>query len=208
MIPVKHEKQESFEVVFSRVESIRKKLVQSLNDGRKGKHTAWAGFGGGMSSIETTVSKNGWNVHLNFILNAPKGFNLGLIEHRQIWKGKEKISYSCDWISTWLKSASGNGSYVHNVSKLDFSSEESIKGSLVEVLKYSLKFSSLSNQDLLTFYVKTHRKRLFSVFGNMWGRGLDKIEFDGYSDAPDEEFIELIYQRIGYDYSLYSKDTE
>ena len=189
VLPVVHHMQEPFEVVFKRLEDVRRKFVQSVNDGRKGKgNNFWSVFGGGMSSIEATHTKNGWNVHLNLIINAPAGTKIALNHHRQALP-----------LEQWLKKVA-EGSYVHDIQKLDFSNDEEIRGALVEVLKYSLKFSSLSNQQLIEVFVKTRGKRLFTTFGNMWGRGIKEDIDIQFGEVLDEEFVKLIYARSGYEY--------
>jgi len=210
VIPVKHDKTESFEVVQSRIDDLRKKMTQSMRDARKGKHSNfWAYFSGGMFAQEVTKSKNGWNIHLNLLLNAPKGTVFNLKEHRQVWEGQEKISFSNADLSSWLKRF--NDSYVHNISKIAFDDQEQLRGDLVEILKYSLKFADLTNQDLLEVFVKTRKKRLFGTFGNLWGKGLEKVELDGDIEI-DEDFIELIFTRTfkdGFlDYELYKREVK
>ena len=190
VIPVRHSKSESYETVFNRLEVVRQKITQSMRNARKGKtNNFWSQFSGGMFSTETTKTKNGWNVHLNLIINAPKGTKLALNRFNQAKPLEE-----------WLK-AKGDGSYVHNIQKIDSSSDQSMRNSLVEVLKYSLKFSSLSNSDLLEVYVRTYRKRLFGTFGNMRGVGIEDVELEGDS-VPDNEFLELIFRRVGYEYKV------
>jgi len=198
VIPVKHNKTEHFEIVFNRLNSIRKKIVQSLNDGRKGKsNNIWSFFGGGMYSIETTYSKNGWNVHLNLMINAPKGTKIPL---KAIRNRKGQLSYQNEHIRAFLMKYAD--SQIHNVSKIEDNSK--IRDDLVEVLKYSLKFSSLSNQELLEVFIKTRKKRLFGSFGNMYGKDIENVEFEG-DELVDEEFLELIFSRSTWEYKLQSE---
>jgi len=151
----------------------------------------WSQFKGGMYSTETTKSKNGWNVHLNLIINAPKGTKIALNGYKQAKP-----------LEDWLKK-NAEGSYVHNIDKLDTSSDEKMKEALVEVLKYSLKFSSLDNYDLLNIFIDTYRKRLFGTFGNMRGHNIENVSLEG-DIKIDEEFVEFIFMRAGLKYECYS----
>ena len=210
VIPVKHKKSDTVEFVQDLVDDLRKKMTKSMRNARMGKHSNfWATFLGGMYAEEITKTKNGNNIHLNLLVNAPKGTVINLKEHRQVWNGREKISYSNADLSSWLKRF--NGSYVHNISKISFNDQEELRGHLVEVLKYSLKFSDLTNQDLLEVFVKTRKKRLFGTFGNLWGKGLETVDLDG-DTILDEDFVELIFTRTfkdGFpDYELYKREVK
>ena len=228
VVPVRHSVNESYDVVFNRVESVRKKITMSMRDAKRGKgNNFWSVFNGGMYSTETTKTPNGWNIHLNLIINAPKGTKITLNRHNQAQELEE-----------WLK-VYAEGSYVHNIQQIrerphressrndneekrDEATTEralgedkrvpgqeektqALRDGIVEVLKYSLKFSSLSSFDLLEVYIRTYRKRLFGTFGNMRGVGLENVDLSGNLEL-DSEFIELIYRRIqDSSYVLHSK---
>lgn len=198
VIPVKHSKEDRFETVLQKIERIRKKIIQSLNDGRKGKTSnIWSVFGGGMYSVEVTHTKNGWNVHINLMINAPIGSKLPL---KAIRNRKGQVSYQNAEITQFLMANAD--SKMHNISKIE--NNEDMRGHLVEVLKYSLKFSSLTNQQLLEVFIKTRRKRLFGSFGNMYGKDLENVKLDD-DEKLDEEFLELIFKRGLFGYELTSE---
>ena len=198
VIPIKHDISQNFETVFKRLNDIRKKIVDSLNGGRKGKtHNIWSSFAGGMYSIETTRSKNGWNVHLNLMINASKGTKIPL---KSIRNRRGQLSSQNDEIRAFLMKYAD--SQMHNVKKIEDNSK--IRDDLVEVLKYSLKFSDLTNQELLEVFIKTRKKRLFGSFGNMYGKNIENVELDG-DEIIDEEFLELIFRRS---YGFYELESE
>ena len=203
VIPVKHTFDETIEEVYNRLDRVRKSILQSIRDKRKGKGWGfWGQFDGGMGSIEVTKTYNGWNVHLNLLVSTDKEIELKEI----ITKGKNgkyKKNYINEDLMKHLEKV-GDGSYIHNISKIDTSDIENLKANLVEVLKYSLKFSSLSSLDLVEVYMKFYRKRLFFTFGNMWGLKLDDVELEG-DEVIDDEFIEVIYKRV---YGGYEKVSE
>jgi hypothetical protein len=218
VVPVRHSSNESYDLVFNRLENVRKKITMSMRNARRGSgNNFWSIFNGGMYSTETTKTANGWNIHLNLIINAPRGTKITLNKHNQALDLEE-----------WLK-VHADGSYVHNIQQIrerphressrndneekrdeatteralvsdkrDLKLEEkkqALRDGIVEVLKYSLKFSSLSSFDLLEVYIRTYRKRLFGTFGNMRGVGLENVDLSGNLEL-DSEFIELIYRRI------------
>lgn len=211
VIPVIHSKDESYEIVFNRLETVRKKITMSMRNAKRGTtNNFWAQFLGGMYSTETTKTDNGWNVHLNLVINAPKNTQITLNKHKQALE-----------LESWLKTHA-NGSYVHNIQKIKKKprhsesetqcsetigetndsalgtaeeKKQALKDGIVEVLKYSLKFSSLTSFDLLQIYIKTYRKRLFGTFGNMRGVGMEDVDFFGDLEL-DSQFIELIFKRM------------
>ena len=191
VIPIKHNSKETFEEVFSKIDSLKKKMTQQMRDGRKGKSTGFfSKFSGGMYSIETTKTKNGWNVHINLLVNAQKGTKIGL---NRVLNRRKQESFQNEELRDFL--LRNFDSQMHNIAPLNFKDIDLVKAALVEVLKYSLKFSSLSASDLLEVFVKTRRKRLFGTFGNLWGKGIEEVELEG-DDEPDNDYIELIFRRV------------
>lgn len=206
VIPVKHSIDETIEEVYNRLDRVRKSILQAIRDNRKGKGWGfWSKFDGGMGSIEVTKTRNGWNVHLNLLVCSD--MEIELREKRTRDKnGNLKINYINDDLMDHLRKV-GDGSFVHNIAKIDTASEESLKSNLVEVLKYSLKFSSLSTIDLVKVYMSLYRKRLFFTFGILWGMKLDNVELEG-DDVVDDEFIEVIYERVAGGYKKVSEDKK
>lgn len=202
VIPVKHSFGEAIEVVYDRLDRVRKSILKAVRNSKSGRKAGfWGQFDGGMGSIEVTRTYNGWNVHLNLLVSTSSEIELKQI----ITKGRKgyKENYINEDLMKHLERV-GDGSYVHNISKIDTSNEESLRASLVEVLKYSLKFSSLSVLDLIEVYMKLYRKRLFFTFGNMWGLKLDEVELEG-DDVVDNEFIEVIYNRVFGGYAVFQR---
>ena len=191
VVPIKHTAKDDFIDVFLRIESLKKRMTQQMRDGRKGKSTGFfSKFLGGMYSIETTKTKNGWNVHINLLVNAPKGTKIGL---NRILNRRKQESFQNEELREFL--LRNYDSQMHNIAPLDFKDIDLVKAALVEVLKYSLKFSSLSSSDLLEIFIKTRKKRLFGTFGNLWGKGLEDVELEG-DEEPDDDYIELIFRRV------------
>ena len=202
VIPIKHTKRESYETVMGRVVELRKKITQAMRNSRKGKsNNFWSNFDGGMYSQEVTKNDNGWNVHLNVIVNAPKGTKINL---KSIKNRRGQISYQNESLRSFMMK--NYDSQMHNITKIKDNSK--LRDEIVEVLKYSLKFSSLTQQELFYVFVKSVGVRLFGTFGNLWGKGLDNVMLEG-SEFIDEEFEELIFIRAfpeqGGEYKLYSR---
>ena len=195
--PVRHSISESLEVVYDRVDRLRKSVLMQMRDGRRGKSKGfWSQFKGGMGSVEFTYTKNGWNVHINWLV-----YSDNRVQYKKV-TDKKKIWYQNDDLERFLRRF--NESYIHSINELDFSSREAIKKNLLEVLKYALKFSSLNPSQLIEVYYKLYRKRLFFTFGTL--RGLDLEAVDEVTLGDDvkntEEFLRLIYQKVKTSYKL------
>jgi len=189
--PVRHSKTESLEVVYNRVDRLRKSVLMQIRDGKRGKSKGfWSRFKGGMGSIEFTYTeKNGWNVHINWLVNS----NF-IVPVKEVFDGY-KIWYQNDDLRAFLKRF--NNSYIHSINKLDFSDRELIRDNLLEILKYSLKFSSLNPAQLVEVYYKLYRKRLFFTFGNLRGLDLESVDVTLGDDINEnDEFFRLIYERM------------
>jgi len=180
VIPVKHTKQDTFEEVYSKIENIKKRIVMQVKNGKRGMSKKFfTRFQGGIYSTEVTYSANGWNVHINLLLNCERGTDLGVFE-------KHGKTLSSAEISDFLKPYD---SYVNSITKVDFSTHDSIKSNLLEILKYSLKFSDLSDEKLIEVYVKTYRKRLFGAWGNLRGKGIEDAEIEENTSGEVEEIV-------------------
>ena len=144
-----------------------------------------------MGSVEVTRTHNGWNVHINWLVNSDKE-----IELKEIFDRNNKKWYQNDDLSKFLERF--NDSYIHSISKLSFNDRDEIRKNLLEVFKYSLKFSSLNNADLIEVYYTLYRKRLFFTFGNIRGMDLEAVNDVRLGDdfKESEEFITMIYERL------------
>jgi hypothetical protein len=193
--PVRHSLDESLDVVYSRADKLRKSALKQMRNSKSRKSGGfWSQFNGGMGSVEVTHTKNGWNVHINWIVNSDNRVN----NIREVTDGK-KVWYQSDDLEAFLNRF--NNSYIHSINELDFSSKEAIRKNLLEVLKYALKFSSLEPQHLIYIYYYFYRKRLFFTFGNL--RGLDLEAIDDVTIGDDikdyEDFVRLIYIKLNDD---------
>ena len=199
VIPVKHSIEDSFMTVFNKIVDIRSKIMQSMRDKKRSKgNNFWSVFTGGMSSIETTKTKNGWNVHINLLINAPRGSRIKI---KTITNSRgQKSRQSPDLVKFLQKTAD---SKMHNIQKLDFTEKEKIQEACVEVLKYSLKFSTLSDEDLIYIYLKTYRKRLFTTFGNLRGLDLENTPLEG-DIINGEDFFRIIFRRVKHGYNFHT----
>ena len=206
VLTVKHNKRESYETVMNRVISLKKKIVKSINNSKNGKKTnIWAIFSGGMFAQEVTYNIAGWHVHLNIIINAPKGTKLPL---NAVKNKRGQISYQNEDIRQFM--IKHFDSQIHQVTKIK--DNEKLRDEIVEVLKYSLKFGDLTNQQLIEVFVKTRNVRLFGTFGNLYGKGLENVSLDKDIEL-DEEFIELIFTRTFNEYKepeykLYKREVK
>jgi hypothetical protein len=173
-----------------------------MRDSKRGKgNNFWSNFNGGMFSIESTKTKNGWNIHLNLIVNAHKGTKIDL---KAVRNARGQYSHQSANLTQFLQKTAD--SKMHNIDKLNFTNQDTIRKALVEILKYSLKFGSLNDRDLLTAFVSSYRRRLFGTFGNLRGLKLEDVELEGDIQL-DEEFVRMIFVRseLGYRLHMFSE---
>lgn len=201
VLPVKHEINESFETVFNRLRLGLDKIRFAINNNKngKGKKSFFSQFHGLFYSIETTFNhNNGWNVHANILACSSVPFDYDLVEKINHHTGK--FSYHSPELSLeWEKYT---GSYIHNISKLNFDSNESIKKNLLEIFKYSVKFSELWDTQLFEFYEFTQGKRLIGAMGSFYSLKLDAL-LEG-DIKLDDDFIDYLYKRFSDDYLVYT----
>lgn len=198
--PVRHSIDEDLMVVYDRADKLRKSALMQIRDGRRGKSKGfWSRFNGGIGSVEVTYTKNGWNVHINWLVNSNDESDMYLVSD------KKKEWYQNKYLEAFLERF--NDSYIHSISKLSFRNRDEIRANLVEVLKYSLKFSSLDAPRLILIYYFFYRKRLFFSFGNLRGLDLECIDDVAFGDdiSDYEDFVKLMYRRLSDDsYELFS----
>jgi len=192
--PVRHSKDEPLEVVFERVSKLRQSaLMQMRNSRRRNTAGFWSQFKGGMGSVEFTYTSNGWNVHINWLV-----YSDNRVQYKKVTDGK-KFWYQNEELEEFLSKF--NDSYIHSINELNFSSKDVIKDNLLEVLKYALKFSSLSPEQLVEVYYKLYRKRLFFTFGSLRSLNLEGVKKVSIGDDIEgfEEFYRVIMGRIEKD---------
>lgn len=199
VLPVKHEIDETLETVFNRLRTGLKKIRFAINNNKssKGKTSFFSQFDGLFYSIETTYSQNGWNVHVNILACSSVPFDYDLVQ--KIDKNGKKSLHSLELSLEWEKYT---GSYIHNISRLDFQTPEDIRKNLLEIFKYSVKFSELKSEYLYDFYSFTQSKRLLGAMGCFYGLKLDVLLKGDFE--PDTEFIEYLYQRFNDKDFIYS----
>ena len=190
--PVRHSREECFDVVYNRVDTLRKAVLMQMRDMRRGKSNGfWSQFNGGMGSIEITYNSNGWNVHINWLVNSDYK-----VQFYEFVDKNGKSWYQNKRLEAFLRRF--NDSYIHSISELSFSNRDEIRDNLMEVLKYVLKFSNLEVHHLVYLYYYLYRKRLFFTFGNLRALDLESVDDVVIGDNIEdyEDFVNLIYRRL------------
>ena len=206
--PVRHSSNETLEEVFERVFKLRQSaLMQMRNSRRRNTAGFWSQFKGGMGSVEITYTKNGWNVHINWLL-----YSDNRVQVYKVTDGKKSWYQNKD-LERFLKKF--NDSYIHSIDELNFSSTDLIRKHLLEILKYALKFSSLSPEQLVEVYYTLYRKRLFFTFGSLRALKLESVKDVSIGDdiKDFEKFYRLIMTRQDKDNNfsyevIYFEDTD
>ena len=78
-----------------------------------------------MGSIEFTFTRNGWNVHINWLVNSDDRVQLYEVEDK---RGKKW--YQNELLERFLKRF--NDSYIHSISELNFDNREQIRENLLD----------------------------------------------------------------------------
>lgn len=162
--------------------------TQHLRRGiRKLRERAAKGYGvfsaadGALWSTEFTKSDAGWHPHVHMVWAMPKGESVQ-------WGQGSKLAD--DWLA-----ATGD-SYIVHAERIRADDTPSLVAAFCEVLKYALKFSSLSLDDNLAAYRTLKGKRLLSSCGVWWG--LELPEDARLEDEPlDGPYIEHVYRYAG-----------
>lgn len=152
-----------------------------LNERAKKGYGAFADASGAFGSIEFTKSDKGWHPHMHMLWAMPKG--------TPPLRWGQDSQLGMDWFA-----ATGDSYIVHaeRVETPDRGSAcatvdggtDPLVSALCEVLKYALKFSSLSLDDNLDAYWTLKGKRLTRAYGCFFGLEvpgelLDDAELDG-----------------------------
>jgi hypothetical protein len=192
VLPVKHNINESFSTVYERVNDAIGKIRKARRNTR-GK-SFFRQFDGIMIALEVTKSSNGWNIHLNLLCctdNKIQGIKKrgGTFIHDEL-------------IENWRK-VTDNNSFIVSINELNFNDGDELQKNLLEIFKYTLKFSDMSNQDLLEVYKNTFGKRLLRGWGIFNGL---KEEIDlSDTELIGQEYIELIVRFVRGNYQEYSR---
>lgn len=148
---------------------------------------------GAFCSIEFTKSAKGWHPHMHMIWAMPKG-------SQPLRWGKDS-QLAQDWFAVT------GDSYIVHAQRIvageggPRSGEGPLRGdpltdALCEVLKYALKFSSLSLEDNLHAYWTLKGKRLTRSYGCFFG--LELPETEPLDDEPlDGPYLELFFRYCG-----------
>lgn len=182
VLPVKHNKDESFSVVFERLrQALQNMRTRIKTNKRTKKKSFFNAFDGMFYSYEVTKTVNGWNCHVNLLGATSENIPLSKL-------GKSSINESL--MNEWMH-YTDNQSYIHNIAKVEMNHDNAIKN-LFEVFKYILKFQDLSNEDLAQVYQETYRKRMLGAIGCFYNMKVEEVEFE--DEVIDTEFIEMIYK--------------
>ena len=190
VLPVRHNAKESFTTVFNRSKSGLNTLRQAIRDNKRGKghKSFFSQFDGIMYSFEVTKTKNGWNNHINLLCCSTSP-----VEdiYKYTFKDGKSAYQHKGILEDWAK-YTDNKSFMHSINKIDISSEDTLIKNLLEIFKYSMKFQSLDNKDLLEAYKSTYKKRLIGSFGSLYGIKTN-VSLNG-DEVLGDKFLEIIYR--------------
>lgn len=163
---------------FQHLKSSMRKLRERAAKG----YGAFAQARGAVWSFEFTKSEHGWHPHVHMVWAVPRG-------SAPIRWG-EGSQLRDDW------HAITGDSFITHARPLASSDQAELVDAFCEVLKYALKFSSLTLSDNLAAYWSLKGRRLIASSG-VWF-GLDLPEDARLEDDPlDGPFIEIVYRWAG-----------
>lgn len=138
---------------------------------------------GAVYSYEVTNKGKGWHPHVHMLMLLKKDNPIDKFKLSEEW---EKIT--------------GDSYIVHEVEVQSVDDENQSDG-FMEVLKYALKFSDLTNKQIFYCHEKLKGKRMVGSFGLFRGVKVPEEMLDDQLD--DEPYIELLYQYFkGKGYSI------
>ena len=152
--PIAHKSYHSIEETFENIMKLKKSFITKVKNAKRKsrKSTIWTYIQGGIGSIEVTYNdNNGWNFHINWIINSTEEFDISNDTSEEIVK--------------FLKLFNSHKHFIRTLN-----SDEDLEVALSKVLSYSLKFNNLPPEKLIEAYYVLYKKRLFFSFGNLWGR--------------------------------------
>ena len=169
------------EDLHERFTHLKHSLQRLRTRGRDG-YGAFSAAAGALWSTEFTKSDKGWHPHVHMVWALPFG------EEPIRWG--EGSQLASDW-----KAVTGDSYIVHAV-RIKAGENKQLVNAFCEVLKYALKFSTLSLADNLAAYRSLKGKRLLSSCGIWWG--LELPEDAKLEDDPlDGPYIEHLYRYAG-----------
>lgn len=175
--------------LFERFQHLKGSVRKLRERARKG-YGAFAQASGALWSFELTRGKDGsWHPHVHMVWAVPKG--------SEPIRWGEGSPLADDWFSI-----TGDSHIVHaeRIAATEPAPERAASDPLVkafcEVLKYALKFSSLSLEDNYSAFLALRGKRLIASSG-VW-YGLELPEGARLEDDPlDGPYIEHLYRYAG-----------
>lgn len=137
---------------------------------------------GALWSTEFTNGPTGWHPHAHMVWAMPR-------DEAPIRYGSGS-RLAADW-----EAITGDSHIVH-AERIQADEQDVLVSAFCEVLKYALKFSTLSLDDNFHAYRQLKGQRLISSCGSWWG--LDLPEDARLEDDPlDGKFIEHVYRFAG-----------
>lgn len=167
--------------LWERFQHLKGSMKRLQERARKG-YGAFSQARGALWSFEFTKSPQGWHPHVHMVWAMPKG-----AAPVQWGEGSQ---LRADW------HAITGDSFITHAERIAADDQDQLIKAFCEVLKYSLKFSSLTLEDNLHAYRSLKGRRLVASSGCWYG--LDLPEDARLEDDPlDGPYIEIVYRYAG-----------
>lgn len=202
VLTVKHTKMDTLDTIFQKITWSKKKLSDKYRKDMQEIKNWWLAksffgiFDWLYWIIETTKTKNWWNVHMNIIWCTDQDIPLKEIKSIDKKWNYKTTTINEKLVAEWKKVT--KDSKIVSVNKLDFSNSQSKQNAIQEVFKYSLKDDDLYMSDKVEFLNYTKWKRLKWWWGCLRGMLAMKDDLIDDTDDTDDE-------NDGIDYSTMIK---
>lgn len=173
VLPIKHDCTQSSQEVFEDLKEYLKKLTQRIRNWRKWitKGRVFDNIDGWIYTIEVTKSRNGWNWHLNILFYSTDDLQPEIVKNIG---------------QNWLKLT--ETSYIHHYRKVNV---ENFSKSVLELVKYCVKFHWLTPQQIIEVVKHTDKKRFIWYLWELYGFKYFKPKIQ---EKP-EVYTDLLYNR-------------
>lgn len=178
--------------MYKRLRGLIGKVLQMRRDSFKANRvaSAWAGFDGGIISVEVKKGKNSkqWHLHAHAIILGASG--LDPVTFQRAWS--DLVGY---WAQSDLQPLRCTEQLLADRDSPE--TEAALAKDLQEVFKYAVKCSDMDPEDNFEAFRELQGQRLIRTFGSLYGLKLaDDDVVDTVDDLEGEPYRDLWFNLI------------
>ncbi len=130
---------------------IRRKISRKFRSSRNSQ-SIWGKIQGGITSIETTHNNNGWNLHINWLVNSN--------DFIPVDKNQTNLELE-EYLSNNFNSP------IHTIRQINAKNKRELTTQILNIVNYILKYQTLDVYKRIEFLYGSYKKHLFSRIGNL-----------------------------------------